>query len=737
MARRIALLLIANVLAFTTSAGASAPAEHVEHQAWTRAMPLGTFEAQEDHIYVAATVGFEEARAFVLLTPAVADHEEPTLTFTEADDSLDGTAPAVIACMLDGPLTESGELDPDEAPEVDCTTRTNVTRNEAGLWTVNLGVFIEPWRSGSPPGLSLIADLAEKTPNAYRLSFDASATALHGDANVAETSTAPERPNATDELAPSPLDPPVGSALPESMTPVSPEGTTRASPNPPATPDSGSNQTPATTAPTSLPELAIRPNGTQSMGPSAVTLFLVLAVVTAAVVSWLLLRRRIEVPARLQGPKGIGALGYGLIGVAALLPMVGSQLAIFRAGLVVVFIVAALGLHLLVNWAGELSLAHAAVVGLPAFVVATASEVGGISPVYLLPVGIVTGAAVGLLVALPVLRSRGLVVALVTLIAGRAIESFFFTQQWLSPRAGRVASGVTLGPLNLATPRTLYPLLVLLAGTAIAGAWILLHSKVARGWFWLRADPSAAAAFGIPVVRYRIAAYVISGIFAGFAGALTVMWLQRLSPSAFPSTLSVTYLVVAVIAGPGFVGGIAVAGAALEGGRLFSSGTGGLIAYLGPIALVLTITRYEAGLNGMGRKLMERLVGKINTQRGTGQTYRPDAINLSFIGGVLAMIAGFLAIGLAWYHAGNTNQLWIQNQEMISGGLGGLALVLTGIGLLIRDRLIHVQRALAHRLDVPADDDVGPPTDRMVADDEGPLHEITKTPRRRRVLAAR
>jgi hypothetical protein len=51
-------------------------------------------------------------------------------------------------------------------------------------------------------------------------------------------------------------------------------------------------------------------------------------------------------------------------------------------------------------------------------------------------------------------------------------------------------------------------------------------------------------------------------------------------------------------------------------------------------------------------------------------------------------VGGFGALALAWYHAGNTDQTWIQNQEMISGGLGGLGLIVLGGALLIRDALL-------------------------------------------------
>ena len=65
--------------------------------------------------------------------------------------------------------------------------------------------------------------------------------------------------------------------------------------------------------------------------------------------------------------------------------------------------------------------------------------------------------------------------------------------------------------------------------------------------------------------------------------------------------------------------------------------------------------------------------------------------------GTVSAAMGFASIVLAWYHAGNTSQVWIQNQEMILGGLGGLALVIVGVALVIYDRLLVLRTAEAER----------------------------------------
>ena len=64
----------------------------------------------------------------------------------------------------------------------------------------------------------------------------------------------------------------------------------------------------------------------------------------------------------------------------------------------------------------------------------------------------------------------------------------------------------------------------------------------------------------------------------------------------------------------------------------------------------------------------------------------------------LLIVGGFAAMVVAWYHAGNTDQLWIQNQEIVSGGLGGLGLIVLGSMLLVRDALLQ-GRAFVSRQD--------------------------------------
>jgi hypothetical protein len=106
-----------------------------------------------------------------------------------------------------------------------------------------------------------------------------------------------------------------------------------------------------------------------------------------------------------------------------------------------------------------------------------------------------------------------------------------------------------------------------------------------------------------------------------------------------------------------------------------------LISYGAPAGLILTLTQHRTGLNGLGRRLADRL-RSTRRELPLMRTIRP-----LIAAGATAVAIGFAAIGLAWYHAGNTSQVWVQNQELISGGIGGLALVIVGVTLIAFDRV--------------------------------------------------
>ena len=386
------------------------------------------------------------------------------------------------------------------------------------------------------------------------------------------------------------------------------------------------------------------------------------------------------------------------------LALVAGEATAYKLGLIAIVFVGAIGLHILVNWSGELSLAHAGFIGLPAFVVAQLSLHAHVSPILVLPLGVVAGACLGLVVALAALRARGLQVALVTLAVGIAISRFFFVRSWvIGPPAGLHIAAPSLFGLRFETSRSLLPVLIVVVVMAALASRSLLESKVGRALSLVRSNPDAAAAVGIPVAFYRGVVYGIAGAFAGLAGASYVLWVQRVSPKAFPLDLGFTYLVIAVLAGKGALTGVALAAVLIEGGQVFSILPRDFALYAGPVALIFNVTRYQEGFNGLLRQTRQQLERKVRLMGAEARTAEDGrggrgwggwGIRLPVVIAGLLVVAGFTSVALAWYHAGNTDQIWIQNQEIVSGGIGGLGLIVLGSVLLLRDALLQGRAAV-------------------------------------------
>jgi branched-chain amino acid transport system permease protein len=265
-------------------------------------------------------------------------------------------------------------------------------------------------------------------------------------------------------------------------------------------------------------------------------------------------------------------------------PLFGDDFLLYRAGVLVAIALAALGLHVLVNLAGELSLAHAAFMGAPALISANVASRHGLGLIPMLLVAVAVGIVTGAIV-------------------------FILTKSSLVGRLGGVKlPAPAIGPVEVDTPVKLYALFALVLVLAIALVRSVLRSKYGRAWLWLKQQPDAAAAAGVAVGRYRLAAYSFAGALAGAGGWALAVQAQRLTPQQFPAfELSFSFLLIVVLAGEGGPLGVLVAVFAVRGVPLFiPSAT--WIDYAGPLLLIVQLVRYPAGINGLVATLHEQSV---------------------------------------------------------------------------------------------------------------------------------
>ncbi|MEA2682409.1 MAG: branched-chain amino acid transport system ATP-binding protein [Chloroflexota bacterium] len=230
-------------------------------------------------------------------------------------------------------------------------------------------------------------------------------------------------------------------------------------------------------------------------------------------------------------------------------------------GYAAVFAAAALSLNLLMGYAGQISLGHAALLGIGAFTSGLITSKLGQSMAVGIPAAALAGGLVALLVGLPALRLKGLYLAIITLSLGyMMVNSIFRMSIFAGGSAGvemprRIAGDLLL---NNHADYLAMSLVVLL------GIWLVdsnvTRSKLGRAFAAIREDEAVAQAFGINVSRYKLMAFVLSGAIAGLAGALYGHLSFSVSADTFSfEKISLPLVIMVVVGGLGSRVGVAVA----------------------------------------------------------------------------------------------------------------------------------------------------------------------------------
>lgn len=271
------------------------------------------------------------------------------------------------------------------------------------------------------------------------------------------------------------------------------------------------------------------------------------------------------------------------------------------------------GLALLFGYAGQVSLGHAAFVGIGAYTCAFLTvKAHAPWPIAFLAAGAISGLG-GLVLALPSLRLRGHYLAMATLGFGELMSLAFAEAV---PITGGVDgfTGIpfpTIGSIAIRTPAGLYWLTWGVTACALLAAANLVSLRPGRAMRALHGSELGAAACGVDVVGVKVRAFVISAMFAGLAGALYASVVGFVSPSVFTVTASVAFLAMAVVGGSGSLAGPVVA------------------------AVLLTLLQYlDALIPGISRQAAQLV-----------QSYQPDVYGLAIILVVLFAPGG---IGALW-----------------------------------------------------------------------------------------
>ena len=253
-----------------------------------------------------------------------------------------------------------------------------------------------------------------------------------------------------------------------------------------------------------------------------------------------------------------------------------------------VFVLLAIGLNVVVGFAGLLDLGYAAFFAIGSYTYGMlASQQLISSPIHhalhvpfwiALVLGTFVAAGAGALLGAPTLRLRGDYLAIVTLGFGEIVPRFFRNMKdWTSGVNGISALDVPTLPFWITgpwantqfaieqnfrfvsfNPTAWYVLIVILIVASVIGVNNLYGSRLGRAWMAVREDETAAAAMGVNTVNTKLLAFAIGASFSGFAGAFYGAKLSLVSPDSFGFIVSITILSMVVLGGMGNIPGAMV-----------------------------------------------------------------------------------------------------------------------------------------------------------------------------------
>jgi ABC-type branched-subunit amino acid transport system ATPase component/ABC-type branched-subunit amino acid transport system permease subunit len=290
----------------------------------------------------------------------------------------------------------------------------------------------------------------------------------------------------------------------------------------------------------------------------------------------------------------------------------------------VIYAVIALSLVVLTGWAGEISLGQMAFVGIGAAVGGSITARWGWDlGLGLLGAGVV-GAAVATLIGLPVLRRRGLTIAVITLSFSLMTTAWLLNPQffgegarfdWLPP--ARLERNDLFGFVDVASETRYYFLCLAALAVAIVAVRGIRRSRTGRVLVAIRENEPATSAYGVNTRRTALLAFAISGFLAAFAGALFVHHQNGLQLDTYSASESLVVFAMVVIGGLGSIPG-ALLGAFYVRGvtwalpldwQIFATGTG----------LLVVLLVFPGGLGAAFADLRDVLLRRVARRRGLSE----------------------------------------------------------------------------------------------------------------------
>ena len=251
-----------------------------------------------------------------------------------------------------------------------------------------------------------------------------------------------------------------------------------------------------------------------------------------------------------------------VLAVAAALPLVLSNYQVGLATEMLIFGVLAMSIDILAGFAGRTSLGHGAIFGVSGYVVVYASAQAGLAPVVAFVLGVMAATLVAVIFGTIAVRTSGVYFLLLTLALGMIVWGICL--RWTQITGGENGLRGDVRPAFLVSHRAFYWAVLAVATVVSYAMWRFVRSPFGLTLLGIRDSESRMRSLGYNVSLHLFIGFVVSGFFAGVAGALYAMFNNFVSPSTVASLAQSVEGVLMMIAGGvgtlfgGFVGAAAI-----------------------------------------------------------------------------------------------------------------------------------------------------------------------------------
>jgi branched-chain amino acid transport system permease protein len=223
------------------------------------------------------------------------------------------------------------------------------------------------------------------------------------------------------------------------------------------------------------------------------------------------------------------------------------------------------GLNLLMGYAGQISLGHAAFFGLGAYTSGILTATFGVNPWLALLAGLLVAGAAAFLIGVPALKLKGYYLAMATLGFGIIVYITLVQAQSLTggPSGLSGIPSLSIGGLPLDTPARLYLLIWPLVGVVLLLSANLVDSRLGRALRALHDSEAAAQSLGVDTARAKLTVFIWSALYAALAGSLYAHALNFIAPASFGFMFSIKLVTMVVVGGMASIWGSLLGAAVL------------------------------------------------------------------------------------------------------------------------------------------------------------------------------